>query len=177
MSDQAKGGRPPIGSWFVRKFFGSAPTWIGLTAGLATGAAFLDKGPLGGAIGFGTMVAICAGLGSLGILKAVRSIYEEAHREGEQDSGSEDSQDAVVAGLRAAGHGGDADVLEKLFSDRDAILRRCRNREAADDMDAEHTLELVEAIVASACSEAEELQDLLRRVDDPLLEAPARAGG
>ena len=83
MSDEPKKAKPGVGKWFLKKFFSSVPTWIGLSAGAASGAAFLDTGPVGGAIGFGVMVALAAGVGSWGIRSAIRGFYANSHKDEE----------------------------------------------------------------------------------------------
>jgi len=77
---------------------------------------------------------------------------------------------ALIAELRPAGLDDDAALIEKILRDRDAI--RLRAAELADQPDAVHSADLVEAVGMLAVRSGDALQDLVRRHEDPHLNAP-----
>ncbi len=103
-------------------------------------------------------------------MKVVQMAYQNAQKS-RQDV--ESPENLIVTELRDSALEDEAVLLEKMMADRDAISKRCVRQ--ADDADAKHTLALVEAIISESARQAEELQDLVRRVEDPLLKSPKGA--
>lgn len=172
MSEESQAAKGGAGKWFLKKFFISPATWAGLSAGIAAGLSLLHKGPLGGAIGFGSMVGVGTGALFLTVVIAVRAMHKKNRQSAElaDRQNTELREQFILADLCKAGRTDDAALLEKMFADRDAVLKQCRGRE--DDADAAHTVELASAIISESCLQAEELQDLHRRAQDPLLDGP-----
>ena len=167
------------GKWFLSKLIKTPAVYLGTVIGIAAGITIAGvSGPWAGVF-TGTFLGIAATaltwLASTGIRAShIRSKAMELAEEAERTAALEQS---ALNTLREAGHNSDAELLEKIFQDRDAIVDRARDRGDFDseDVDTEHTLELVSAIVARACAQSEELHDLVRRLEDPLLKSPAGA--
>ena len=118
------------------------------------------------------MLGFAAGMISFLIAHGINASHNKA-LEAETDGASNSNEQAVLESLRSSGQSDDADLLEKMLGDRDAILKRSQGQ--TSNADAVHTLELASAIVTESCLQAEELQDLVRRVEDPLITSPDRA--
>lgn len=145
------------------------PNGIGLLAAAGVAVPYLNQGgPIGGAIGMGLMMGGLAwvvswlvfGIPHLRKVERAKQLLAEMRAQ----------EMATVGEFKVAGLGEDAAILEKMFRDRDAIVARAA--ELGDNVDALHTSDLVERITAEASGEADELLDLARRADDPLLETP-----
>lgn len=125
--------------------------------------------PLGGAISGGILLGFGVGMLSFLIMHGIKASHRLATESGKEGDSASNEQ-GILESLRISGQTDDADLLEKMLGDRDAILKRCRNR--SENADAAHTLDLANAIVSESSLQAEELQDLVRRVEDPLLDSP-----
>lgn len=173
MADDDQNTKGSAATWFLKKFFTSPATYVGLAVALAVGRASLGVDvPMGGAIGGGMMMGFGAGMISFLIMHGIKASHNKALKT-EKDGTSNSNEQAVLESLRRAGQSDDADLLEKMFGDRDAILKRSKGQ--TENADAAHTLELASAIVTESCLQAEELQDLVRRLEDPLLTSPDQA--
>ncbi|NNE90548.1 MAG: hypothetical protein HKN23_02780 [Verrucomicrobiales bacterium] len=155
--------------WFLRKLVTTPATWIGLLTGSAAGIALAQKGPLGGSIGFGIISGVAAAVVIAGLTRAI----QHSHKVSKNRDLVNPLERDLVGELRKTGLEEDARLLESMLDDRDAVLKRCQNRE--EDPDARHTAELVSSIIQATCRRAGELQDLSRRVNDPILESPPGA--
>lgn len=118
------------------------------------------------------MVGLAVGGLTFLIMTGIRASHKNA-MEKKQSLGNAAGEQAILESLRGSDQDHDADLLEKIFGDRDAI--RKHSLAHPDNKDAVHTLELVASIVEQCCSQSEELQDLVRRSSDPLLDAPVGA--
>jgi len=159
-------------SWFLAKLVKTPAAWVGAGSGVAVGVLFAQTGPISGAIGFGTLVGLALGglafLVSMGISTSHRLTKENtelAIRKVE-----EEQETRAVSALREDGLEEQAEMLEKIRRDRDAILEYCETSNSKGA--ADHTLLLVSAIVEKYCIRADELCDIERRVADPLLRVP-----
>jgi len=166
MSGQEKGG---AGIWFLKKLITAPAVWLGALAGSGVAYAMAGKTPLGGMIGFGSMVGIVVALIAFGATAAISSAYRSSRNKDGKDS----VELAILEELETSGLGEGAELLRKMTADRDAVVARCSDR--TEDADAIHTRDLVNAIVEKSFRQAEELQDLERRNNDPLLEAQENA--
>lgn len=172
------GENPQIGKWFLKRLFVSPPTWVGLLAGAGAGIAMASKTPLAGAVGFGCLIGFAAGMVAYAMSHGIREAYA-MHQEREKSAqksaghGSSEKEQALLDELERTDLDDIAQLLASMFQDQAAIVQRAEEHET--DTDAAHTVELVSAMIAEACREAEELQDLHRRVNDPILDAPEDA--
>ncbi len=157
------------GLWFLGKVLRHPASYVGLAAAIGVGvAAAAAAMPVGGVIGFATMVGLAVGM--LGFL--VGYGIKASHRQASDNEAGvplATLDAALLAGLGEVEEKQVAVVLEKLLGDRNAIARLVA--ENPDNEDAAHTFELVSRLFSEAVSQAEELQDLARRGRDPLLEA------
>lgn len=170
MTDDVHNAKGGVAKWFLKKFFTSPATWLGILAGGAVGNAFINaSGVVSGGIGMGAMVGIAVGMIVFTVLMSIRLAHKNATKLF-GDGGVESHEQSVLANLRDASQTEDAELLEKMLRDRDAVLKRCRGLEG--ESDATHTADLVSAIVSESCLQLEELQDLVRRAADPMLDAP-----
>lgn len=169
MSKEEKDG---AAGWFLGQLVRSPATWIGLAAGTAMGFAFSQVGPIGGAIGLGRLVALAAGGFSFLVNYGIRSSHRIAQDQKEiaGNTAKLEKENAVSTQLTGAGLVDEAGILEKLRKDRDAI--QARRAEISDNALAGHMALVATTIVDTACARLEEFADLVRRVEDPILESP-----
>ncbi len=175
MGDDDKEAKEGAGKWFLKKLLVSPATWAGVIAGFAVGIPFAAETPLGGAIGFGSIVGLAVAAFTFLIYNGVRASHHQSKLKAAEESRriSKGREDAALDELRASKLNGDADLLGKILSDRDAIEKICEGKEK--EADAVHTLQLISTIVEKSCFQSEEIHDLARRMADPILETPEGA--
>lgn len=156
--------------WFIGKFFRSPATWAAMVAAfLSSFASYHASIPLGGAIGGGLVVGFASGGLLFLILEGIKASYRKAMEAGASDLDSGEIE-AGFATLRRSGHDDSADLLESLLGEAKALEQLVSKQ--PENADAIHTSALVQAIVIAAFGEVEEYEDLRKRVEDPILDAP-----
>ncbi len=167
-------GEEGVLRWFSRKLVTAPAFWLGLVVAVATGSASRGAGiPVGGAIGLGVMVGGAVGALGFLLMHGISTAHRRARESGIVHRSSA-REAAVIESLRRSGREDDAGLLARLFEDRDALAKRAGTSPASGEMAP--LLELVSSIATEACRQAEELDDLARRMTDPLLTAPENAG-
>lgn len=101
------------------------------------------------------------------------SVHEEPVQE--RDFGNRDRERKVVLNFNLAGLPEDAELLGRLFADRDAVLDLLLDAPAKTQIQSKGMEPLVVATVKAAVHRAEDLLDYERRVHDPLLDVPEGA--
>lgn len=170
MTEEKKPG--PL-RWFVGKLLRAPAAWVGLgTAAFVSYSAATTTMPIGGALSFGAIVGLAIGAFAFLISSGISASHRKA-----MNADSEGSADAsemrMLEEMRRADLSRDSDILEKLVEERKAIALRAREQE--ENADLNHTYRLVGAIVREAFGRSEELQDLARRIEDPILDIPKGA--
>lgn len=163
------GKNKSAGLWFLGKVLRHPASYVGLAAAIGVGvAASAAAMPVGGVIGFATMVGLAVGMLGFLVGYGIKASHRQAN-DNEDGAPRATLDPALLAELREVEEGQVATVLEKLLGDRNAIAQLVA--ENPDNEDAGHTLGLVSRLLTEAVNQAEELQDLARRGRDPLLEA------
>lgn len=176
MAKRRNGGEGGMMGWLLRKLVTTPATWIGLAAGVAVGRAFAEVSGMGGGIGMGTLVGVGAGVASWALYRGIRSAYSKDRPRSDEAGQPEPErrERAMASRLRAVGLTEDADVFSKMLEARDAVRDRW-SREEMDTAIGAPTVTLIDQLIDSVLPRLEELLDLTRRVEDPLLETPSDA--
>lgn len=168
-----EGDEPSKGAtgWFLGKLFRNPAGYIGLAAGVGVAiSSLLAAIPLGGAIGLGALVGGAVGMLSFLIGYGIQASHRKA-LESEENAPTDDfSSKELVENLQKVGENEAASVLEKLVVEHEETKKL--SRELLQGRESGEVLKLVTPIMVLASSEAEELEDLARRANDPLLESP-----
>lgn len=163
----ANNGEGPTG-WFLGKLLRHPASYVGLAAAIGMGvAAALVSMPVGGVIGLSMVVGIAAGMLSFLVGYGVKVSHRRAMDLGAAEPEEPTIDSSLRESLGEVEEAEVASVLEKMFRDRNAIARQIG--ETSGNEDGQRTLDLVSAICGEAANQAEELQDLARRMRDPLL--------
>ncbi len=172
MSDDQKRKGGGAAAWFLKRLVSLPSTWIGLAAGIAVGnAAYGVNMPMGGAVASGVMISLFTGLVTYGLFKGVQAAHQKATDDGGSTGAPDDRESLVIESLKRKDREGEARLLEQMLEDREAIRVRCERH--GNEPDFRHTLDLVSAITEESCRQGEELLDLIRRIDDPILKSPS----
>ena len=156
--------------WFAGKLLKAPAAWLGcgLAAFVSYSAAMADM-PIGGALSFGIIVGLGVGLFAFLISAGIAASHRKAMN-ADGDGSATATETNMIEEMRRSDLSNDSEILKKMIEERRAIARRALEQE--DSADFHHTRRLVGAIVREAFGRAEELQDLARRIADPILDIP-----
>ncbi|MCG8601756.1 MAG: hypothetical protein MI807_16570 [Verrucomicrobiales bacterium] len=158
--------------WFLGKLVKAPSAWLGLATAAFVGYSAMNAVnpvPTGGAIALGMMTGLAVAALSFLVMAGISASHHKAVEEKTSGS-SRPSEIALLDELSRAGLSDDAELLGKMLNERNAIIRR--SDKGPENPDWAHTRKLVEEIVEQSVARVEELQDVARRIADPLLSVP-----
>ncbi len=176
MATTDKTGKLGLMGWALWRLVTAPAVWLGSAAGTAAGVQMAEQGTMGGGIGFGMLVGIGTSIVARGVHLLVHRSHAD-HISSEEKTATKERialEQQTLEKLREVGLSDDASVLHKMIDARDAIVQHSLRSDVNSERSGP-TLTLVSEIMRAALARVEELVDVKRRLDDPLLESPSDA--
>ncbi len=162
--------------WSLWRLITAPAVWFGSVTGTAVGIQMAQHSTTGAGIGFGMMIGIVSAIMARGVHLIMHRTHEDhVAKESLAEAQARDQQEqGILQKLQAVGLSEELSILQKVFDARDAIVQQSAGADVSPERSAP-TLSLVAEITRATLLRAEELVDLKRRVEDPLLDAPSDA--